>query len=267
VQSNTDFQIRSKIGRENKELLIRKNCIYCFNQILKRSIEHPIPKSIGGKLVFPLICGKCNNVLGSIVDRHWTWDCWMKFAKDQLNLPKFNFKSELKVSDSQNKYTVIKLPNGKEQVKLPFTPDGAWRAVGKMAYELCAMMIGSYIFHNDFDGVRHFITRGELPAGHKSVPDFLHFGEWCNILRTSYNEKPAPWHIFDFQDRGESLSIHLALFDYYSFCTTFKVNIKDLGLKTVEFPFRIVQELRPENKLYLCNWDNEQNKWKIIGYF
>jgi len=252
---------------ENVGLSIRRNCIYCFNRILKKSKEHLIPKSIGGKLIFPLICGKCNNLLGSIVDRHWTWDCWMKFAKDQLNLIEFNFKSDLKVSDSQNRYTVIKLPNGKEEVKFPYTPDRAWRAVAKMAYELCAMMIGSYIFHNDFDRVRDFIIRGELPDGHKSCHDFLHFGEWCNICRTSYNEKPATWHMFDFQDVGESLSIHLALFNYYSFCATFKVNIKDLGLKTVKLPFRLVQELRPENKLYFCNWENEQSKWKIIGCF
>lgn len=261
-------QFRSKIDIGNIELSIRKNCIFCFNQILKRSKEHPITQSIGGKkLIFPLICGKCNNNLGSIVDSHWTWDCWMKFAKDQLNLPEFNFKSDLKVSDSQNRYTVIKLPNGEEQDKPPFTPDGAWRAVGKMAYELCAMTIGNCIFHNDFDWVRDFIIMGKLPAGHKSDSGSLHFGEWCNIVRIAYNEKPAPWHIFDFQDSGECLSIGLALFNYYSFFATFKVNIKELGLKTVEFPFRIVQELRPENKLYFCSWDNEQNKWKTIGCF
>ena len=218
-------------------------------------------------MIFPLICGKCNNVLGSIVDRHWTWDCWMKFAKDQLGLAQFNFRSELEVSHSQNKYIAVKLPNGKQQVKPPFTPQGAWRAVCKMAYELCAMSIGSYIFHNDFDRVRHFITEGELPADHKSGPDFLHLGEWCNIFRTSYHEEPAPWHMFDFQGRGESLGIHLAFFNYYSFCTTFKVNMKDLGSETVEFPFRLVQELCPENKLHFCNWDGEQEKWKIIGCF
>ena len=191
----------------------------------------------------------------------------MKFAKDQLNLPEFNFRSELKVDDSENKYTIIKLPNGNEQLRPPFTPDGAWRAVAKMAYELCAMMIGSHIFNNDFDRVRHFIVSGELPIGSKSSTESLHFGEWCSIFRTSYNEKPAPWHMFDFQDKGEYLSIHLALFNYYSFCATFKVNMKELGLKTVKLPFRIVQVLRPENKLYFCNWDNEQNKFKIIGYF
>lgn len=174
---------------ENIELLIRKNCIYCLKPILKKSIEHIIIKSIGGRLIFPLTCGECNTSLGSVVDRHWSWDCWMKFAKDKLDLQKFNFRSELRVSDWENRYTVVKLPNGKEELKPPFTPDGAWRAVTKMAYELGAMMIGNYIFHSDFDRVRDFIVKGEFPAGHRHGSDSIFFGEWRSIIRTSYNQK------------------------------------------------------------------------------
>ena len=261
--------INNRMNTQNGELLSTrwKACIYCFQLIGKKSKEHIVPESIGGKLEFPFICRKCNNDLGGFVDSHWTWDCWMKFAKEQLSLQKFNFKSDIEVTDLQNKYTITTLPDGKEQNNYPLTQPRAWRAIAKMAYEWCAMMIGSYIFHGDFDKMRNFITRGELPVGQECGPISICLGEWLNIVRTSFNKKPAPWHIFDFQDVGESLSIHLALFNYYSFLATFKVNIKALGVKTVELPFRVVQELRPENKLYFCNWDNEQDKWKIISYF
>ena len=260
--SKSDFLTSDGVGMKRNELLsIRKNCIYCLKLIGKRSKEHPVPKSIGGKLVFPLICGKCNNDLGSIVDSHWTWDCWMKFAKDQLGLPEFKFKSKLIVSDLQNKYFINKLPNGKEQIKAPFTQDGAWRAAVKMAYELCAMDIGNYIFQSEFAEVRHFIQTGELPVQQKGGSISLHLGDGFNILRISYDTMLAPWHMFDFKDMGDFLSIHMAFFNYYSFSTTFKINIKALKLKTLEHPFRVVQELRPENKLYfVTDWNDEQKK-------
>jgi hypothetical protein len=260
--------IRNRVMMENNELSIGKNCICCFKQIVKKSREHPIPESIAETLVFTdLICNECNQNLGSVVDFHWTWDCWMRFAKDQLGLQKFNFKSKLKINELQNRYILKKLPNGKTQLEYPFTQTEAWRAVTKMAYELAAIAIGNCIFRRDFDGVRCFILTGKLSVNQSFDPGFINLGEWCNIVRTSFGKEPEPRHIFLFEDVGDALSIHKELFRSYSFFATFKINRKDKRLEKIKYPFLLVQQLSPDNKFSTYSWNIEQRKWETIDNF
>lgn len=253
---------------ENNELLVGKNCIYCLKQIVKKSREHLIPESVCGTLVFTdLICNECNQNLGSVVDFHWTWDCWLKYANDQLGLPKFNLKSKLRVNKLQNRYILEKLPNEKKQLKYPFTQTEAWRAVTKMAYEFTAIAIGNCIFRKDFDGVRCFILTGKLSVNQRFDPGFINLGEWCNIIRTSFGKEPEPWHTFFSEDKGDALSIHIEFFRFYSFLATFKINRKDKRLEKIKYPFLLVQQLHPDNKFFTYSWNVKQRKLETIDNF
>jgi transposase-like protein len=64
-------------------------CIFCLLE-KEPSIEHVIPKSVGGVLTINYVCQDCNSELGSKVDselnqhRH-IYDTYLKI-KDELNL-------------------------------------------------------------------------------------------------------------------------------------------------------------------------------------
>jgi hypothetical protein len=99
-------------------------CLFCGTQH-QLSVEHIIPRNIGGSITIPDVCTKCNSVLGSAVDaelnrqRH-IYDGWLKIPKQYRPELDFHFIEQwienedgerIKVSN-KNKIIPTKIDDG-----------------------------------------------------------------------------------------------------------------------------------------------------------
>jgi len=229
---------------------LKKNCIYCFKAIGKRTKGHIISKSIGGTLIYPLACKDCNHKLGGDVEANLSKDYWVNFAKKKLGLSDFKIDSALKFDGRQNKYAVEVQPSGKERYVPPITDKMTWRILAKISYESAAFFIGNRVFLPTFDEYRKFIITG--------VPDLSE----KSIVRACSGFPWEPVHIIEFSPNKELFAIIVHLFNAYIFTSVFWQPVGGPNI----FPARVIIDLDNKKTLFLKPSD-DGNTWKIIaGY-
>jgi hypothetical protein len=112
-------------------------CLYCGNLIIKKSNEHIILSSLGGKKKSKNICcGKCNGDLGNLLDKDIADQ--LNFFSNQINLVTGRGKPApvLKNLDSGKGYKVDILPGGKpflSEPKIEITDSNGMRTLSIQA--------------------------------------------------------------------------------------------------------------------------------------
>lgn len=237
-----------KQGDIRKIYQLKRNCIYCFEPIKKKTRWHIIQESIGGSLLYPLGCENCNHKLGGNIEDKISKDYWVNFAKVKLGLRDFKIDPTFKFDNRQNRYTVDVMPTGKQRGVPPITDNTTFRIVAKIAYDSAAFFIAEGIFLPTFDEYRGFILTGEPDLSEKS------------IIRCCYDLPWAPGHVIEFQPHKEFFSIAVRLFNAYTFTAFFR---QPVGGPYI-FPMRVIMDLDTKQTLFQ-KLSSESKTWQYIG--
>ena len=229
---------------------LKKNCIYCFGEITKRTKGHIIPKSIGGNLIYPLACKHHNNLLGGTVETYLSKDYWVNFAKVKLGLKGFKINPAFELDKRRDKHLIEVLGDGEERDVPPITDKMTWRIIAKIAYESVALFVGEDVFSPAFDEYRKFVLSGQ--------PDLA----WKRILRCCYDLPWAPGHVIEFSPNEESFAVTVRLFNAYMFKATFWHTIGDQNI----FPGQVIIDLNTK-KTAFRKLSAGSTYWQYVGAY